>query len=868
MTDATSEAAGHVPGELSSAGRTLSLWQRLGLAALLVAAVVLAGAPGLFAPWLPGDEFIFIVNNPAVTAPLAGHASPWHYLSWLFTHTHDDLYQPIPILTYAIGWAIWPNSATAVRITDVAIHAANALLLWRVLLVLLARLAGEARGLTGELTAWCLALVWAVHPVLASTYAADMGRTHLLSATFALLSLRFHVQALEPGRGGRFVWALVALIAAMLCKAIPGWILLVGVFELAVLGWRQTLRSPRVYLVGVVCVAFAVLTLVTSRQSGLMQEAALGLFGDPISRSLLAVWMYARNVCLPAWLAAWYLPDPHTSWANVRVYGGVVLTLATLAHAAWCWHRPGLRGVAVGWAWFWALLLPVVGLVGAREAAAVDRYLYQPLMGAALVAAAHLVRWISCGEAVQQTRRLRRAALGGAVLGAVVLFGTMPHTQNARSVIQRAERVVRLNPYDPRALEMLAAAYDFARNHELLLTDYSPKPGAEEPAEQQFRYFNAKLTETLRRAAATPNLSTYFPNAADRAQFHRRLSFRMLTAGAAEDALVQAQAAVQLEPVDFNSWKRLAHALQALGRWVEAAEAYERATALLPADPETRAVHFTDQGALLLDCMQRPDLALRAFRRAVETGVAPQAAWLGLAQCEIRAGEGARGAAVLEQILKGDPNNLDALLLLGEFHLRSHHWQEAGAVYGTILKVWPTHYAALRGYHEVCAQTGAWEQALVAWSDALELLPDERAFRSFRVWALACAGDESAGTAADRLLADDPENPFADLAKALIALRGGELGAALDAVEASSRGTPIPDAQPAARAAATIRLLRERSELPAESLLVEALLWHKAGEGPRAQDTLAEGERVGTDNAWESAIDRVRKLIEGSATQP
>ena len=43
------------------------------------------------------------------------------------------------------------------------------------------------------------------------------------------------------------------------------------------------------------------------------------------------------------------------------------------------------RGIALGGAGCWATLLPVVGLVGAREAAATDRYLYQPLMGILLV---------------------------------------------------------------------------------------------------------------------------------------------------------------------------------------------------------------------------------------------------------------------------------------------------------------------------------------------------------------------------------------------------------------------------------------------------------------------------------------------------
>lgn len=823
--------------------RVLALRALAGL--LLLLAVYAPGSGSLDSPWINGDEFVFIVNNPDVTGAGLETAGAAERLKRIFTYPpREDLYQPIPILTYAMEWALWGDSPRHVRRHDVFLHGLNAVLLWRVLVLLLAR--GQATGSRRriEAAAWGLALIWGLHPVLVSAYASDMGRTHLLSATFALAALLLHLHALTTGRSAFFAAALLALILAMLCKVIVGWVALVFLVEVAVVGLRRALRSPRVYLVGLLCIVFAALALATSRRSGMMEDAAKGLFGEPISRSLLAVWIYARNVFAPLWLRAWYLPDPETHWGNPRVWIGVALIAATIVHAGVAWRRRESRPITIGWIWCWALLLPVIGLVGAREAAAADRYLYQPLMGMMLVLGCYVVRPLLATHPDAAARRTRNFVITCASFGALLLVADRPHARVARDPIGRAQRVVALNPGDPRAMEMLAIAYDFARNH--------PLPAADQPNPAQvgdvgpYRYFNEKCRSELLRASQVADLKHYFPGADDRAPFHRRIAYRLLLVGNPAESLEQAQIARELQPDAYLTWKRLAHGYQGLGRWAEARQAYERAESLLPEHAATRAVHYTDFGTLLVSRLNQPSEARAKFAAATEFLPAVESesvrihAAIGLARCEIRAGQGSEGFRLIAAVLQKQPENLDAALVLGEYHLRSHEWVHAHRVYTRMIEIRPTMYAALRGFHEVCAQTGRWMDAASAWDRALRLRPDDRAFRSYWVWTLACAAEESAPSRIDKLLKEDPNNPYACYGRMLLALREADLEDALRWAETARRGRPIREARATARAAATLKLMRGQAELRAEVAILEAVLTADAGNRKRARQILKQ----------------------------
>lgn len=842
---------------MQASGGAIPLVVTVLLAAGLVALVLVAGSRGLDAPWMGGDEVIFIASNPDVTgeglnAPLLDR------LIAIFFRVHQDLYQPVPIASYALEWSLWGEQRVwGIRFTDVCLHACNALLLWSVLASLLAgggsATAPPPRGLASPAywLGYFAAALWALHPVLVGAWAGEMGRTHLLSAFFGLISLRLHLISLQPGRMWVFIPALTALALAMMSKPVVGWIGLIVAVEWVRIGLRRSLLSPRIYAVGALCVIFAIVTIQTTRATGLFEETEGALFGDRWTRSLLAIWLYVQNVFAPpSGLTSWHLPDFRTGWDYGPVRAGLAALAASLLVALLGGLSRHTRLVTVGVVWVWMLLLPVLGLVGGRQAAASDRYMYQPLMGVALALAA-----LAAMLATRRTGGVRVVPLAVAAVATAAGIGffwqiTPPLCEEWRSFIQRAKRVVAQNPGDPRALEMLAAGYEAALVRETPEARQSPPPD-----------FAALLRETLTAAAnAARNAPQFFRDADDRAAFHRRISVRMHAWGDTDGALQQAQQAYELAPTAPYSLTRLAHMYRVVQRWDDARALYEQLETVLPDDPHYRALRLTEFGDLLANIYERYDLALPRYRAAYATGAAPPETTIGLARCEVLAGEGARGYELIRPVLQRDPGNIDAALILGMYYLRSHKFAEAAYVYERIIAAAPTHYPALIGYHEVCAHTGKWREALLAWSDALQKEPENRAFRSFLIWTMACANDPGTMAAAEKFLETDPANAFACYAIALMKARESRWLEATDFCREGSKGQPVPRARENARARATLRMMADRGELTPEFVFLEAILTAEAGDRAAARLMLQTYLEEFPESLWR---DHALKIIEG-----
>jgi tetratricopeptide (TPR) repeat protein len=836
------------PVELDAPRSRRALHWFLGL--LLVAAVVLVGSPALDAPWIQGDERIFIANNPDVTGLGVSEPTGFRGID-IFLHKHEDLYQPFTILTYAIQWAVGgANRVFQIRLGDVLIHALNALLLWAVLRALFGRLYPEGNAVT-VMTSWALAFIWALHPMLVGTFAADMGRTHLLAATFIFLSLLLHLRSLKPGGWGWFLAAYAALLLAMLNKPMVGWVIVVFVLEWVLLGLRRTLLSPRVYLVAGMCVTFALLTLWTTKETLLLEDSPLPIFGDPLARAALGLWIYLRNFVAPLWwITAWYPPDIHTGWSYPLVWLGALVFVVAVLGALLAAGRPRSRGVTLGLVWFLAMWLPVSGLVGARVLAAQDRYMYQPMVGLLLAIGTGLLYWMHRRPDVARHRGLV-VMVAALLLGAAALPWDFDICRHARSTLQRATWVAQRHPSDPRVTEYLAAAYDFCRDHDTIEA-HRPNPPN----------FRAKMADALQRAADLAEHSPqYFGNDHNRAEFHRRLSYNFWNIDLYEASLAQAQRARDFEPEAEMTWVRLAHAYRSLGRWEDALRAYEKIEEIMPDDAPDRGLRLVEHADLLLRRLDDPSKALYKFREALALPDLPhdakRVAILGAARCEVLAGKGSDGFELAMTVFRVEPNNLEAAKIIALYHLRSHNWDQAELAYRGILAQYPTDYEALRGFQNLCVNTGKWTDAAFAWQSAVERVPGDLILRAHFVWSAACCGEEPAGRWADELLEAAPDNRFACLAQMLLAIRAGEFERARQWIAQARRGPKLPLAHEFVRAEATLRIMIERKELPPDAVLLQAALWAEIGNVERGRQLVREYLDAHPDSPWRELAQQI-----------
>ncbi|GMU83819.1 MAG: hypothetical protein AMXMBFR47_36890 [Planctomycetota bacterium] len=811
---------------------------RIAGAAFLLLLVGWVGSPGLGSTWLQGDERIFIVNNPEVTGA-DGKATLPARVARLFTHAHEDLYQPVPLATYAIQWELGGGEASvwSIRLVDVLLHAANALLLWAVAALLLQTILGLAGG-TATLLGFGIALIWAVHPALAPAYAADMGRTHLLSFGFALASILLHRRALESKHLAATIGMFACVALAMMSKVIPAWFLVVFALEAAWRGSGPALRSPRVYATLVLCALFAWINISSTRAAGLLEDTGVGLFGDPVSRSLVALAIYCEHAFAPIRLSTWYPPDIDTGWGYWRTWLGLVAAVVILGAIVACARGRMSRITSVGLAWFAVTLLPVLGVVGARAAAAQDRYLYLPLAG--------LLIGVIGGLAVLAERRRAAASVARSLVGilalvaALLAFESFFNVLDARDMLARAERALARDANDPRLREFVAMAHSHARDYpEARPADWSPAD-----AEQRFL---AKLHEA---AAAIDAGSAYFAGSEDQAAARRRLSWQYFKNRMFRESLDQARAAETLSPHAPMTLYRLAQTYQAIGDWRSELQALLQLERNLPEDPQFRADVLTELGSSLLMVFDQPAAALERLRRAMATGRGRALTRVRLARAEVLAGQGVRGFEIAQGVLLENPENFDAATVIALYHARSEHWDEADRVCRILLSREPTNYEILRIFSEVCMQRGAMEDAMVAWRDAVRLDPETVGYRSFFVWSAACADAAETEQWIAELLEKNPGDRFAMLARMMLSLKAGRVDEAVDWVRKAAEGPALVKANELARAERTLFGMQKRDERGPEADVVRAALLMAMQRGEEARALVDAFVRDNAESPW------------------
>lgn len=96
----------------------------------------------------------------------------------------SNMYRPILLLSFAVDRAIWGNNPIGYHLTSILLHAANAFLVYLLILKLFRQ----------KSVALLTAILFIIHPVQTETVAYASGRTDLLCSFFILLSLLFSLR--------------------------------------------------------------------------------------------------------------------------------------------------------------------------------------------------------------------------------------------------------------------------------------------------------------------------------------------------------------------------------------------------------------------------------------------------------------------------------------------------------------------------------------------------------------------------------------------------------------------------------------------------------------------------------------------------
>lgn len=337
--------------------------------------------------------------------------------------------RPLPSVTFAIDWWRGGGQAAAFQQTNVLLHAANALLVFALLL-----LAGRsARPPDATASPWALAApllaaaLWAVHPIQVQTVTYVVQRMAELAALFTLLSVIFYVRGrTAPRRQAPWLaGAVVAFALGALCKenawVTPAlwWLAEFGLCR----GGRPLLATRADRLLFALPFGLAVLVILDVA-SGVGPLARHFLPGYEVRDFTLAERLLTQprvilfHVSQILWPAPGRFSVEHDFLASTGVFSPPSTAAALLAVLAWC--AGGLlalmsrHGRIAG---FWMLWL-VVGLVPESSVPPLEMVfehrMYLP--GVALFALAGMAAAPLFGAATRPPRLIAAAAGGLAVL--------------------------------------------------------------------------------------------------------------------------------------------------------------------------------------------------------------------------------------------------------------------------------------------------------------------------------------------------------------------------------------------------------------------------------------------------------------------
>jgi Flp pilus assembly protein TadD len=392
-------------------------WRRLaGGAAVIVLAVFAVYGRALRGQFL-WDDLLVVHRNPLVTGEM-GLGSIWFRTDF-----------PLSNVAFWLEWLAWGNHPVGYHVVNVLLHAASAVLLWRVL--------GRLKVPAG----WWAAMIFAVHPVCVASVAWIAELKNTLALAFYLLSLllylRFdqqsnitHPASRIPDHATRpfpssllhspsslFYWlSLLAFVLALLSKTstvmLPVVLLGCAWWQRGRIGWRDWLRTSPLFALAL---AFGLMS-VWFQAHGAMAGVAVQSenFWGRLAGAGMALWFYLGKALLPLHLSMIY-PRWKIDAAAPGSYLPLVLWCGVLA-VCWGFRRSWGRHVLFGLGCFTVTLFPVLGFFDMYFLAlsrVSDHFVYLPLTALVALAAAGLA-WALKGRALG-------LAGGGLVAGMAVL---------------------------------------------------------------------------------------------------------------------------------------------------------------------------------------------------------------------------------------------------------------------------------------------------------------------------------------------------------------------------------------------------------------------------------------------------------------
>jgi tetratricopeptide (TPR) repeat protein len=655
-------------------------WQIAAVCVLLAVVTVVAYRGVRGNDFLRVDDDYYILENRNVQQGLTIES-----IGWAFTSYYAGNWHPLTWISHMIDWSLYGRNPAGYHVTNLCLHAANAILLFLFLLYLTGYLARSAM----------VAFLFALHPAHVESVAWIAERKDVLCAFFWFAALLGYVWYARRPSWKRLACVAIAFGCGLLSKpmivTLPFTLLLLDIWPLRRITfseetcghwvssfWKLCLEKwPLFVMAGV----SSVITFMAQRAGGAVSQLQLLPLPDRILNAAISCWSYVRITFWPDPLTVYYYYDfNHISYVAAGLaFAGLIAVTAV------CWHfRKDKPYCLVGWLWFLGTLAPVIGIVQVGEQSMAERYTYVPLVGLFIV-----VVWL-IGDAVAHSPKLKIAAqvLAVVVIAAcavktnaqvkvwkdtVTLFthalaidqrGALPNSSLGAAYV-RLGKYAEAQPYLERALyykpsaSLILSFSAFSMMQTMIQThDMDNMPLAGE-----------RLEKALRGAPDSPNVL------ADNALWS-------IMAGKPRDAEMYGRKAIAAQPDLVRARSYLADSLMMQNKLDEAIQEYRRILAL---DPENGEAH-NYLGMIYIKQGLTPE-AIKEFRLSLALYPEQAMPHTQLAKIYMESHQLSEAVAELTQAVRYDPGNANAhnglgvaLAQMGDYEKAYEQFSEAARI--------------------------------------------------------------------------------------------------------------------------------------------------------------------------------------------
>jgi hypothetical protein len=293
------------------------------------------------------DDDMYVTTNQLLTAP------DGLYRIWLSTDAPSQ-YFPLVYTTFWVECRLWGFNPAGYHAVNVAIHIANALLLWLVL---------RRLSIPG---AWFASAVFALHPVQVESVAWITERKNVLMLFFSLLTILCWMETVledksSPKAFSFYVRSLIFYALALFSKStactLPAALVLILWLKRVPLTAKRWLQIVPFIAMGI---GDGLLAMWWEKNHQRMEIVNLGLnIAEKVLIAGKALWFYLWKLVWPVNLTFSY-PRWNIDATNIWQYAWPVSFAAVMA-AAWLLRKRIGRGIPTAIIFFPAMLFPMLG---------------------------------------------------------------------------------------------------------------------------------------------------------------------------------------------------------------------------------------------------------------------------------------------------------------------------------------------------------------------------------------------------------------------------------------------------------------------------------------------------------------------------